>query len=180
MNQGRSSQSIADAWRRLLDLGQEIGESPIFTLDALGGGLSGANAILALTLLDAERRDLTTPAFLVGGVSPLWLAALWREPSPTMPRRTAPTVVIYTAPDAATHCVACAVWDARLSPFFRRPGALPAWAQIEAGPAANPGAPERWEVAPLSRFTTTQGRDGWLAWAGVVLALVLLLVAPLI
>lgn len=180
MNQGRSSQGIAEAWRQRLDLGQEVGESPIFTVDALSDGLSGANAILALTLLDAERRDLTTPALLIGGVSPLWLAALWRKPSPNMPQRTTPTVVIYTAPDVATHRAACAVWDARRSSSFRRPGASPAWAQVEAGPAANPGTPERWEVAPLSRFAAAQGRDGWLAWAGVVLALSLLLVAALI
>lgn len=179
MNQGRSSQSIAEAWRQWLDLGQEVGESPIFTVDALSDGLSGANAILALTLLDAERRDLTTPALLIGGVSPLWLAALWREPSPGMPQRTAPTAVIYTAPDVATHRAACAVWDARRSPFFRRPGSAPAWAEMEAGPAANPGMPERWEVAPLSRFAAAQGRDGWLAWAGIILALLLLLVAAL-
>lgn len=177
MNQGRSPQSIAEAWHQWLDLGQETGESPIFTVDALSDGLTGANAILALALLDAGRRDLTTPALLIGGVSPLWLAALWRNGPPVEARDTTPTVVVYTAPDSATHRAACTVWDVRRSPFLQRPGAAPPWAQAEAGPDANHGLPERWDVASLSRFASTQGRDGWLAWAGVVMALVLLLIA---
>jgi len=179
MNQGRSPQSIADAWRQWLDLGQETGESPIFTVDALSDGLTGANAILALALLDAGRRDPTTPALLIGGVSPVWLAALWRNYSPAMAPGTAPTIVVYTAPDPATHRAACTVWDVRRSPFLQRPGAAPPWAQAEAGPDANPGLPERWEVAPLGRFASTQGRDGWLAWVGVAMALALLLIALL-
>lgn len=180
MNQGRSPKSIVDAWRRELDLGQETGESPIFPIDALSDGLTGANAILALARLDAERRDLTTPALLIGGVSPLWLAALWRNTSPAMARGAAPTAVVYTAPDPATHRAACTIWDIRRSPFLQRPGAAPPWAQAEAGPDANPGLPERWEVAPLNRFAATQGREGWLAWAGVVMALALLWIALLL
>ncbi|MFO7631465.1 MAG: hypothetical protein R6W76_02940 [Caldilinea sp.] len=179
MNQGRSPQNIEDAWRETLDLSLETGESPVFCVDAISGGLAGMNAVLALALLDAQRNDLTTPSLVIGGVSPLWLATLWHIRPETAPQRTQPTTIVYSAPDVATHLVARTTSDTRRSIFYRRPGNLPPWAQPEAGPESNPAAPDRWEVAPLSRFSMAGGRDGWLAWAGVVTAIALLLIAVL-
>jgi hypothetical protein len=176
MNQGHSPQTIADAWRQTLDLSLETGESPIFSVDALAGGLAGVHTAVALALLDAQRSDLTAPTLAIGGVSPEWLAVLWHERPESAPRRTPPTAIAYTAPDAATQLAARTVWDTRRSAFYQRPANLPPWAQIEAD--ATPVA-RRWDVAPLRRFTDSSGRDGWLAWAGVVTAVALLLIALL-
>lgn len=178
MNQGHSPQAIADAWRETLDLSLETGESPVFSVDALVGGLAGLNAAVALALLDAQRDDLTTPTLLVGGVNPEWLAALWHERPDSAPRRTPTTAVAFSAPDAAMQLAARTAWDTRRSAFYRRPANLPPWAQPEAGVDKAPVA-LRWDVAPLHRFADSGKRDGWLAWAGVVTAIALLLIALL-
>jgi hypothetical protein len=180
MNQARSPQNIENAWNESLDLSLETGESPIFEMDAVSGGLTGMNAVLAMTLLDAQRTDLTAPQLLIGGASPLWLAALFHSRPDNAPRRTPPLTVIYTAPDVATDLAARTTWDTRRSAFYQRPANLSPWAQPEAGPERNPATPDRWELAPLSRFSMTGNRDGWLAWMGVVAATALLLIAVLI
>lgn len=179
MNQGQSPQNIANAWSESLDLSLETGESPLFDVDAVSSGLAGMTTVLATALLDAQRSDLTTPQILIGGVSPLWLAALWHSRPHNTPWRTPPTMVIYSAPDVATHLVARSTWDTRRSAFHHRPGNLPSWVQSEAGPESNPGTPGRWDVAPLNQFSMAGSRDGWLAWVGVVSAIALLLIAVL-
>ena len=88
MNQGHSPQTIAEAWRETLDLSLETGESPVFSVDALAGGLAGVHTAVALALLDAQRSDLTAPSLAIGGASPEWLAALWHERPDSAPRRT--------------------------------------------------------------------------------------------
>lgn len=179
MNQGRSPQDIATAWRETLDFSLETGEAPVYTVDASADGLAGQSALLALTLLEAGRKDLTTPQLAVGGVGPLWLATLWHPRPANAPARTPPTTTVYTAPDVATHLAALTTWDIRHSAYYRRPQQLPPWVQPEAAPETNPAAPASWQSIPLARFSTRAGRDGWLAWAGVVVAVALLLIAVL-
>jgi hypothetical protein len=178
MNQGHSPQTIADAWREMLDLSLETGETSVFSVDALAGGLASVHAVVALALLDAQRSDLTTSTLVIGGVNPQWLAALWHERPDSAPRRTPPTAIAFSAPDAATQLAARTAWDTRRSAFYQRPANLPPWAQPEAG-ADKASVALRWDVAPLRRFVDSSGRDGWLAWAGVVTAIALLLIALL-
>ena len=179
MNQGRSPHTIATAWRETLDLSLETGEAPVYVIDAAAGGLAGMGAVLALALLDAQRKDLTAPLLAVGGAGPLWLAALWHTRPASAPARTPPVVTAYTAPDPATHLAALTAWDIRRPAFHHRPDGLPPWVQPDAAPEANPAAPARWECSPLTPFAAGDGRDGWLAWAGVVTAVALLLIAAL-
>jgi hypothetical protein len=179
MNQGRSPHSIATAWREALDLSLETGEAPVYTIDASADALAGQAAMLALVLLEAGRKDLAAPQLAVGGTGTLWLAALWQPRPANAPARTPPTITAYTAPDRATHLAALTTWDTRRSAYHRRPQQLPPWVPLEAAPETNPAAPERWESIPLARFSTRTGRDGWLAWAGVVMAVALLLIAVL-
>jgi hypothetical protein len=179
MNQGRNSHNIATAWRETLDFSLESGETPLYTIDAPADGLTGQAAVLALALLDAGRKDLTTPWLAVGGVGPLWLAALWHPRPQNAPARTLSTITAYTAPDTATHLAALTTWETRRSAYYQRSQQLPPWVQPEAAPETNLAAPERWQSTPLARFSTHAGRDGWLAWAGVVMAVALLLVAML-
>ena len=178
MNQGHSPQTIAEAWSETLDLSLETGESPVFSVDALAGGLAGVHTAVALALLDAQRSDLTAPSLSIGGASPEWLAALWHERPESVPRRTPPTIIAFSAPDAATQLAARTTWDTRRSAFHRRTANLPPWTQPEAG-ADKASVTLRWDAAPLRRFADSSGRDGWLAWAGVVTAIALLLIALL-
>jgi hypothetical protein len=136
--------------------------------------------MLALALLDAGRKDLDNAATSCRWAASVALAsgALAASP-PNAPARTPPTITAYTAPDRATHLAALTTWDTRRSAYHRRPQQLPPWVPLEAAPETNPAAPERWESIPLARFSTRTGRDGWLAWAGVVMAVALLLIAVL-
>jgi len=179
MNQGRSPESIARAWRATLDLGLETGEAPVYTVGAPGDGLTGQATVMALAMLDAGRKDLTMPLVTVGGVGPLWLAALWHPRPTNAPAQTPPTTIAYTAPDVATHLAALTTWDTRQAAYYRRPQQLPPWVQPEAAPETNPAAPEPWQSIPLARFSARGERDGWLAWAGIVMAVALLLIAVL-
>lgn len=178
MNQGYSPQTIAAAWHETLDLCLETGESPLFCVDTLAGGLAGVHAAMALALLDAQRSDLMTPIFLIGGVSPEWLAALWCVRPQSSSRHTPPSTVAFSAPDVATQLAAQNTFDTRRSAFYQRPAQLPPWVQLEADADKAPVA-LRWDVAPLRRFSASNGRDGWLAWAGVVTAIALLFIALL-
>ncbi|HAJ38089.1 MAG TPA: hypothetical protein DCL15_20655 [Chloroflexi bacterium] len=179
MNQGRSPDSIATAWREMLDLSLETGEAPVYTIGAPADGLTGQAAVIALALLDAGRKDLTLPLVTAGGVSPLWLAALWHPRAASAPPQTPPTTAAYTAPDITTHLAALTTWDTRRAAYHQRPQQLPPWAQPLAAPETNPAAPEPWQSLPLARFSTHGERDGWLAWAGLVMAVALLLIAVL-
>ena len=177
MNQAGPAQGVAEEWRRLLDLALETGESPLFGGGASSGGLTSLQAVQALAVLDAERQDGATPALVLGGTSPLWLAALWLVPEPQA--RTFPTAIFYSAPDRATHLAAQTTLETRRSPFYQRPANLPAWAQPDAAPASASAIPEGWETDPLTRFQRPGQRDGWLAWGGLVAAVALLLIALL-
>ena len=179
MNNGRSPRAINEAWQQELDLSLETGESPLFDVGASTGGLEGMNGMLALWRMDAERRDLTAPVVTAGGMCGTWLAALHHSRPDDTPPRSPVTATAYTAPDVAAHMASQTLWDTRRSAFRRRPAEVPPWAQPAVVPDAVPGAPVPWEALPLSAAVPSTGRDGWLAWAGVVLAIALLLIAVL-
>ncbi|MFZ4850840.1 MAG: hypothetical protein ACOYL7_17090, partial [Caldilinea sp.] len=157
MNQSSPAQGVADEWRRLLDLALETGESPVFWAGDSSGGLASLQAAQALAVLDAERQDGATPALVLGGTSPLWLAALWLVPAPQT--RTPPTAILYSAPDRATHLAAQTTLETRRSLFYQRPANLPAWAQPDAAPASASATPEGWDTNPLTRFQRPGQRD---------------------
>lgn len=179
MNLNRSPESIATVWRETLDLSLETGEAPVYTAGAPADGLTGQASVMALALLDAGRKDLTTPLATIGGSGLLWLASLWRPLPVNAPSQTPSTIIAYTAPDMATHLAALTTWDTRRAIYYRRPRQLPPWAQPLAAPETNPAAPAPWQSIPLTNFSTGGGCDGWLAWAGIVLAVALLLIAVL-
>jgi len=179
MNSGRSPRAIDEAWQQELDLSLETGESPLFDVGASTGGLEGMNGVLALWRMDAGRRDLTAPVVTAGGMSGAWLAALHHVRPDDTPVRSPAIITAYTAPDIATHMAGQTLWDTRRSAFRRRPADVPPWAHGAVVPEALPGAPAPWETLPLSVTARNGGRDGWLAWAGVVLAVALLLIAVL-
>lgn len=179
MNNGRSPRTIDEAWQQELDLSLETGESPVFDIGAATSGLEGMNGVLGLWRMDAGRRDLTAPVLAGGGMSGAWLAALHHLRPDDTPSRSPSIATAYTAPDQAAHMASLTVWDTRRSAFRRRPAEVPPWVQAAAIPDAVPGASASWETLPLSAAVPAGGRDGWLAWAGVVLAIALLLIAVL-
>ncbi len=179
MHNGRSPRAIDAAWQQELDLTLETGESPLFDVGAMADGQEGMNGLLALWRMDAGRRDLTAPVVIAGGMSGTWLAALHHTRPDDTPARSPAIVTAFTAPDVATHLASQTLWDTRRSAFRRRPAKVPPWAQPAVVPDAMPGASASWETLLLSVEARMGGQDGWLAWAGVVLAVALLLIAVL-
>ena len=179
MNEGRSPRAIDEAWQQELDLSLETGESPSFDIGAMGNGQEGMNGILALWRMDARRCDLAAPVVTAGGMSGTWLASLHHARPDDTPARSPAITTAFTAPDPATHMASQTLWVARRSPFRRRPARVPPWVQQVAVPDTVPGASAFWETLLFRVTNTSGGQDGWLAWAGVVLAVALLLIAVL-
>ena len=198
MNANCSLEAIVAQWQAELDAGLEVGETPVFYLGqgpAMLGELVGP---LALQWLDEERRDTRMPLAAGGGLGPYWLAALLHQRAADAPLLSPATVFSYTAPDPATHAAALNLLDTRRSQFRRRPADLPPGfqptfvANVQAGPFAAEALPL--QLASLSSRAAnmnvsashpadhtpaflTGGRDGWVAWTAVVVAVALLLIA---
>jgi hypothetical protein len=198
MNANRSLEAIVTQWQAELDAGLEIGETPVFYLGqgpAMLGELAGP---LALQWLDEQRRDTRMPLATGGGLAPFWLAALLHQRSADAPLLSPATVFSFTGPDPATHAAALNLLDTRRSQFRRRPADLPPGfqpafvANVQAGPFVAEALPL--QLASLSSQAATMnspashppdhtpaylaaGRDGWVAWTAVVVAVVMLLIA---
>lgn len=193
MNTNRSLEAIVTQWQAELDAGLEIGETPVFYLGYGPEMLGELTGPLALQWLDEERRDTRMPLAVGGGLGPYWLAALLHQRSADAPLLSPATVFSYTAPDPATHAAALNLLDTRRSQFRRRPADLsPAFqptfvANVQAGPFAGEALPlqlaslsaqaQGAQLAEHMPAAAIVGRDGWVAWTVVVVAVALLLIA---
>ncbi len=173
--------AIAAFDRQELDLSLETGEAPVYDLGAGAGAFDGLAGALAANLLDAERSDTAMPLVAGGGSSGTWLIPLFHDRPANMPSRMPATATVFTGPDLATHAAAMTTWDVRRSPFRRRPADLAPALQTLLAPRTRPGAALAGESLPLvesERPLALRG-DDWLAWAAVVAALVMVLIALL-
>lgn len=167
--------------RQELDLSLETGEAPVYDLGAGAGVFDGLPGALAVNLLDTERNDTSMPLVAGGGAGGTWLLTLFHDRAPHMSPRMPATATVFTGPDPASHAAAMTTWDVRRSPFRRRPADLAPFMQTVFAPRTRPGAALAGESLPLveaERPLALRG-DGWIAWAAVVAALVLLLIALL-
>lgn len=196
------SRTVAAAvyqWQAELDADLETGETPVFYLGYGAGTLGELAGPLALQWLDEARRDTLMPLAVGGGPAPYWLPALLHQRAVDAPLLSPAAVFAFTAPDRATHIAALNTLDTRRLRFSRRPGGLPPGfqtaliANVQAGPfpaeslplylatapAASSAAPLHGAaVAPGSESGAAAGpRDGLVAWAAVVMAVALLLIA---
>jgi hypothetical protein len=87
-------------------------------------------------------------------------------------------IAAYTAPDLASHSAALTTYDTRRSAFRRRPADLPPAFQPLIAPATQT-ANAPMETLPLAEAQTVLsiGRDGWVAWTTVAVAIILLAIA---
>jgi hypothetical protein len=195
MNDGRTIIATVQQWQTELDASLETGETPVFYLGHGSSMLGELAGPLALQWLDEGRRDTRMPLAAGGGEAPFWLPALFHQRSADAPLLSPSTVFAFTAPDPATHAAALNTLDTRRWRFRRRPADLPPGFQptfipyVQAGPFAaeslpmqlvtaadlpNANAPENGAPSPSAVLGE---RDGWVAWAAVVMTVALLLIA---
>jgi hypothetical protein len=143
---------------------------------------------LALQWLDEGRRDTRMPLAVGGGLAPFWLPALLHQRAADAPLLSPSAVYAFTSPDRATHMAALNTLDTRKPRFRRRPADLPPGfqpafvANVQAGPFPAESLPMHLATESPGVQTAANGRpalqrDGLVAWAAVVMAVALLLIA---
>jgi hypothetical protein len=192
MNDSRTVLANVAQWQAELDAGLETGETPVFYLGYGPGMLGELAGPLALQWLDEERRDTRMPLAVGGGLAPFWLPALLHQRAADAPLLSPATVFAFSAPDRATHTAALNTLDTRRPRFRRRPAGLPPGfqpafvANTQAGPFAAESLPMHLATtgAPFATAGSESGapaaagtRDGLAAWAAVVIAVAMLLIA---
>jgi hypothetical protein len=183
MNDSRTVAATVSQWGAELDAGLETGETPVFQLGYGAGMLGELAGPLALQWLDEARRDTRMPLAVGGGPAPFWLPALLHQRGADAPPLSPAAVFCYTAPDRATHMAALNTLDTRRLRFRRRPAGLPPGfqapfvADVQAGPFPAATLPLQLATLPPGARHAASQRDGWVAWAAVVMAVALLLIA---
>lgn len=205
MIDSRTVAATVRQWQAELDAGLETGETPVFYLGYGPGMLGELAGPLVLQWLDEARRDTRMPLAAGGGLAPYWLPALLHQRAVDAPLLSPATVFAFTAPDRATHAAALNTLDTRRLRFRRRPAGLPPGfqpafvANVQAGPFPAESLPLYLASAPAAASLATTStatmhgdgiaagsengaaavgpRDGFVAWAAVVMAVALLLIA---
>lgn len=187
MIDSRTVAATAQQWRAELDASLETGETPVFYLGQGSSMLGELAGPLSLQWLDEQRRDIRMPLVVGGGLAPYWLAALLHQRSADAPPASPSTIFSYTAPDPALHAAALNTLDTRRWRFRRRPAELPPAFQptfvpyVQAGPFAAESLPMQLATSGEAEIDGApgagSGHDGWVAWAAVVMAVALLLIA---
>ena len=182
MIESRTLAATADQWQAELDAGLETDEAPVFYLGYGAGMLGELAGPLALQRLEEARRDTHMPLAVAGGLAPFWLPALLHQRGPDAPLLSPATVFAFTGPDRATHAAALNTLDARRLRFRRRRGGLPPGfqppfvAHVQAGPFPAESLPMHLASEEQAGMSA-RPRDGFVAWAAVVMAVALLLIA---
>lgn len=201
MNESHTVGAAVQGWQAELDASLETGETPVFYLGYGAGMLGELAGPLALQWLDETRRDTRMPLAVAGGAAPFWLPALLHQRGPDTPLLSPSTVFCFTAPDRATHLASLNTLDTRRLRFRYRPAGLPPGFQplfvagVQAGPFVAETLPLQLSTGLLASggrtaskdaagafmdeeaAITASSRDGWVAWAAVVMAVALLLIA---
>jgi hypothetical protein len=168
-------------WTDTVEAGVEAAQPPLLDLGPGIGLLENLPTMAAFHEYAHARLDLAAPIAIVGGTGLLWLVALLYG-TPASPRPSPALTVLYGGPDLATQRASLSAWTVASSPHSNREQLPMAWAALLA-PHAQAGAP-LWEALPAamaeratSEDMANQDGDPWLAWAGLGLALLLIILA---
>jgi hypothetical protein len=175
-------QRAQTVWQTVIETGMETGQPPLLDLGLSPGILPGLTAALALISFAEARLDLTQPRVLVGGEGSSWLVALLATPQTAPPHQAPALTIIYGGADQATQMATVGITQ---SPSPATPGqhrllprSLTAWF----APAEHAGA-SSWPALVFQALRAVKppaADDRWLAGAGGLLALALVILALLV
>ena len=187
-----SAGDIVERWQAEIEHQVEAGATPVLDLGMGGLTTGSAAALLALQLLAARRNDAARPMLLAGGPNSAWPALLLPPGSPPSAQGVFQPAFLYTGANLAEHAATSAIFQAAVDmPGAGRPkeNALVASAFL---PNNRPGSLAPWEALPfldIQNKTNAALQDGeqpadptqdWLAWAVLLLALFLVILAILL
>jgi hypothetical protein len=198
MYRSRSSSEIILGWQDEVERSIEAGSSPILELGVSPIPSDDLLSLLATQRWCAQRTDTSTPIFPGGGMGPQWIATLMR-PLPRVPQAPEP-VVLYTGTTEAEYLMSVAMlFDATETRYpgapkrsaipvsyfaqDRQPGKSVSWDALPfIALHISPREPQVWEPEVGEAVTQFEGDhlQDWLAWAGLLLALFLILLAILL
>ncbi len=181
---------LSTRWQREIGLQLEAGQNSAFHLGYDFQLVDHAQGLLALRMLAAQRLDLSQPAAIAGGTSPLWLDLLLDQPAPPITSLTPRLQVIYGGADAATIVASRTLYadgsrSLRKAAYLQPPAGLPNAFVDQLAPRAGHSPATEWSAYPFWEIDRAQvGRDwampqseDWLAYATIMLAVLLLLAA---
>jgi len=191
-----SASNIVERWQTEIEHQVEAGRTPILDLGVGGLTTDSAAALLALQLLAARRNDAARPMLLAGGPNSAWPALLLPPGGSPLGAPSAQGVfqpaVLYTGANLAEHAATTAILHACMD----LPGSdSPKDSGLVASafqPGNRPGSLAAWEALPFlaSRGETNAAlqvgerpadpTQDWLAWAVLLLALFLVILAILL
>ncbi len=181
---------LSTRWQREIGLQLEAGQNSAFHLGYDFQLVDHAQGLLALRMLAAQRLDLSRPSVIAGGTGPLWLDLLLDQPAPPNSLLTPPLHVIYGGADMATVLASRTLYadgsrSLRKAAYRQPPAGLPNAFVDQLAPRAAPSPATEWNAYPLWEIDRAQvGRkwampedEDWLAYATIMLAVLLLLAA---
>ncbi len=183
-------------WHKHIEQKVEEGVTPILDLGASSLTTQSTASLLALQLLAARRVDAAHPVVTVGGPGATWLAALLQPAAPRQARGVVQPAVLFTGIAPVEHMASLALLGAALDARAADGAGAADLAAPIFQPQSRPGAPTPWETLPFvqagidaSALLLVPPTDGasaaeptadWLAWAALLLALLLVILAILL
>ena len=189
MNWYKTTTNYQTQWQTTIERGLEAGQTPLIDLGASLGELPQLNALVALLSFAGQRADLTSPVIIAGGNSVLWLAGLFYPAYlPHVPALT----VLYGGADPTMQLASSTLYGSQLATSLdTQETATPTYLAPYITPQIT-STTFRWDTLPfLLGGPPPSGNqstgddlavqsDAWLTWAGVGLALALILFAFLV
>lgn len=169
--------TLQTRWQTTLETGVETGEMPLLDLGWSAGILPGLMPLLALTDFAHERLDMTAPTVLVGGDSSSWLVALLATPHTAPPLQAPGITIAYGGADQATHMASVGIYQSRSLHRPEQTQELPRAYAAWFAPSEHAGATAwaAWPFGLWAEVSRGQVGDRWLTWAGLLLAIGLLI-----
>lgn len=191
-----SAGDIVERWQTEIEHQVEAGKTPILDLGVGSLTTDSAAALLALQLLAARRDDASRPVLLAGGPNSAWPAFLLAPGGSPLGAPSAQGVfqpwVLYTGANLAEHAATSdtllAAVDLPGSGPAKNSGLVASMFQ----PRNRPGSLAPWETLPFLHIRDetpaalqydeqpTDPTQDWLAWAVLLLALFLVILAILL
>jgi hypothetical protein len=200
MYRSRSSTHIIDSWQDEVEQSVEAGSSPILELGVSTMVIDDVISLAAMQRWGLMRTDISTPYVPNGGSDPLWIASLLRPLRRSMEAQASEPVVIYAGVNGAEYLLTVAMLHSATKHRAGNTSEMSAIPVSYFAPQSQPGMSVSWDALPFfalnivpdtSQFGPTEldnsiedsdsdPIEDWLAWAGLLLALFLVLLAILL
>ncbi len=185
----RTPTQLYSDWQAEIEAGLEAGQTPVIKLGAGTLLLGALPTLVALQYLVERRTDVTTPTLFVGGVDPLWTAALTQAVSRPVGRGSPLPTVVFGGADIVTYMASLPTLKLEQpSSPLRSTSATPVNMTPLFIPAAQASPLAPWAALPFTlvesidngqRTNALRQADDWVTWLGIGISVALILLSLL-